>query len=71
MKSNAYNRLGKELIISPSKPLYEYSSSELVCYLLKKYPENPIEAIDRMAENLDIGSILYPEAKIILEGMGC
>ena len=69
-KSNAYTRLIKEIKFDENKPLCEYTTNELVAYVLDRYPQDPIGAVNRMYSELEIGRLLYHPTVIILEGMG-
>lgn len=69
-KSNVYTRLIKESIFDEKKPLCDYTTNELVAYVLDRYPNDPVGAVDQMFGDLEIGSLLYRPTVIILEGMG-
>ena len=69
-KTNVFTRLADELEINESKDLCDYTSTELVAYVLNRYPQDPVGAVDRLLANLKIGSLLYKPTITILEGMG-
>ena len=69
-KTNVFTRLADELEINESKDLCDYTSTELVAYVLNRYPQDPVGAVDQLLANLKIGSLLYKPTITILEGMG-
>lgn len=53
-----------------SRPLADYDTKHLTAYLLKHYSSAPINALDDLLWNNDIGNILYLRTKCLLKGMG-
>lgn len=50
-------------------PLADYKPTELCAYILKKYPGNPIRALECMCENMEIGNVLGEQTRVLLEGV--
>lgn len=50
-------------------PLADYSVKQLVGYLLKYYPANPMGALKDIRYNGEVGYVLGTETEIILEGI--
>lgn len=48
-------------------PLSEYTPQQLVAYLCKNYPANPIGALNSMRDNFEVGFVLASQTKPILE----
>lgn len=51
------------------KPLSDYEPGELVAYLLKAYPGDPIGALKMLRDNYDVGFVLGESTLILLEGL--
>ena len=67
MKNIFQRRVDQESLVGV--PLSDYTSAELVAYVTTAYPGDPIGALNMLANNYEIGSVLYNETKILVEGL--
>ena len=50
-----------------TKPLADYSVPELVSYLTTAYPNAPLEVLNQLVYNNEVGQILADQTRLILE----
>lgn len=64
---NLYERLN--ISDKANVPLADYKPEELTAFLVQKYPVAPIEKLDALRTNVEIGQILYLQTKMLLRGL--
>lgn len=64
---NLYERL--DISEKAGVPLADYKPEELTAFLLQKYPAAPIEKLDALKTNIEIGHVLYNQTKMLLRGL--
>lgn len=64
---NLYERL--DIGNKADVPLADYKPEELTAYLVQKYPVAPLEKLDALKSNIEIGSVLYYQTKMLLRGL--
>lgn len=64
---NLYERI--DVSSKAGIPLADYKPEELTAFLIQKYPTAPMEKLDALKTNIEIGSVLYNKTKMLLRGL--
>lgn len=64
---NLYERL--DISDKAGVPLADYKPEELTAFLVQKYPAAPLEKLDALKTNIEIGRVLYHQTKMLLRGL--
>lgn len=64
---NLYERL--DIGNKVGVPLADFKPEELTAFLVQKYPKAPFEKLDALKANIEIGSVLYNQTKMLLRGL--
>lgn len=64
---NLYERI--DISDKVGVPLADYKPEELVAFLVQKYPVAPMEKLDALKTNIEIGSVLYYQTNMLLRGL--
>lgn len=64
---NLYERL--DISDKAGVPLADYKPEELTAFLVQKYPVAPLEKLDALKTNIEIGRVLYHSTKMLLRGL--
>lgn len=64
---NLYERI--DISDKAGVPLADYKPEELTAFLIQKYPAAPMEKLDALKTNIEIGSVLYYQTMMLLRGL--
>lgn len=64
---NLYERI--DISDKVGTPLADYKPEELTAFLVQRYPAAPFEKLDALRTNIEIGSVLYNQTKMLLRGL--
>lgn len=53
-----------------SKNIEDYNSKELVSYLTKAFPKDPLGMLEHLIETKSVGFVVSEETKLLLRGLG-